>query len=87
MWRLLGQGIGTHYYNNDPNMLDQFLASKGLLTGNSNLKVIQNTVEIVRFPEMINSGAYPTPKKFGRGNSLDRDGFSDHFPIAVQLRE
>ncbi|MFQ5901848.1 MAG: endonuclease/exonuclease/phosphatase family protein [Thermodesulfobacteriota bacterium] len=87
MWPLLGEGIGTHYFDNNPNMLDQFLVSKGLLTGNSNISVSQNSVEILRFPEMVKGGSYPTPIRYGRGNSVEPDGFSDHFPIAVQLRE
>jgi hypothetical protein len=87
MWPLLGDGIGTYYYDNNPNMLDQFLVSKGLLTGNSNILVRQDSVEIVRFPQMVNNGIYPTPNKYGRGKSLNRNGFSDHFPIALQLRE
>lgn len=87
MWPLLGSGLGTHYYNNNPNILDQFLVSKGLLTGNSNISVNQTSMEIVRFPVMINTGTYPTPIRYGRGNTLNREGFSDHFPIAVQLRE
>ncbi|HHT9125573.1 MAG TPA: endonuclease/exonuclease/phosphatase family protein [Candidatus Brocadiia bacterium] len=87
MWPLLGDGIGTYYHDNNPNMLDQFLVSKGLLTGNSNILVRQDSAQIVRFPQMVNSGTYPTPKKYGRGSSLDRNGFSDHFPIALQLSE
>ena len=87
MWPLLGTGIGTHYFGNRPNMLDQFLASKGLLTGNSNFKVLLDTVEIVRFPEMVRNGAYPTPVRYGRGKSTDKYGYSDHFPIAVQINE
>jgi endonuclease/exonuclease/phosphatase family metal-dependent hydrolase len=87
MWPLLGEGSGTHYYENQPNMLDQFLVSKGLLTGNSHLLVRPDTVEIVRFPEMVSGGSYPVPIRYGRGKSLNKNGFSDHFPIAVQLRE
>lgn len=87
MWPSLGNGIGTHYYDNNPNILDQFLVSKGLLTGRSNFSLRQDTAEILRFPEMINTGTYPVPIRFGRGNSLNRDGFSDHFPIGVQIRE
>lgn len=87
MWPLVGEGLGTHYYCNYPNVLDQFLVSKGLVTGNSNMSVLPNTVEVLKFPEMVNSGTYPTPIRYGRGNSLNSDGFSDHFPIAVQLDE
>lgn len=87
MWPLLGKGIGTHYFDDYPNMLDQFLASKGLLTGNSNFKVLPDTVEVVRFPEMVSNGDYPAPIRYGRGKSSNKDGYSDHFPIAVQIKE
>lgn len=87
MWPMLGKGIGTHYFNNRPNMLDQFLASKGLLTGNSNFKVLFDSVEVVRFPEMVSKGAYPAPIRYGRGKSIEENGYSDHFPIAVQIEE
>lgn len=87
MWPVLGTGLGTYYYDNYPNMLDQFLVSKGLLTGNSNFTVRPDTVEIIRFPEMVGTGTYPVPIRFGRGSNPNTDGFSDHFPIVVQLRE
>ena len=87
MWPFLGQGIGSHYFENRPNVLDQFLVSKGLLTGNSNFTVRPNTTEIIRFPEMVNDGTYPSPVAFGRGKATDLNGFSDHFPIGVQIKE
>jgi hypothetical protein len=87
MWPIMGQGIGTHYYDNSPNVLDQFLVSKGLLTGRSGLAAILESVEVLRFPEMVKSGDYPAPKRFGRQSSLDPHGFSDHFPISLRLQE
>jgi endonuclease/exonuclease/phosphatase family metal-dependent hydrolase len=87
MWPILGKGLGTHYYDNDAQVLDQFLASKGLLTGNPGIRVLPESVEVLRLPEMIDSGLYPVPVRFGRGSSLDPNGFSDHYPIAVRLRE
>ena len=87
MWPILGQCLGTHYYENSPNVLDQFLVSKGLLTGNSNIRVITDSVEIIRFSEMVRSGTYPVPIHYGRKSDVNRDGFSDHYPIAVRLRE
>lgn len=87
MWPILGEGLGTHYYDNEAQVLDQVLASKGLVTGNSGIRVLPKTVEVVRPPEMISPGPYPAPIRFGRGSSRNRDGFSDHYPIAVRLRE
>lgn len=87
MWPILGQRLGTHYYENRPNVLDQFLVSKGLLTGNSKIRVIRNSVEAIRFSKMVSSGTYPVPIRYGRKSDINRDGFSDHYPIAIRLRE
>lgn len=87
MWQILGEKQATHYYDNRPNVLDQFLASKGLVTGNSGIHVLVDTVNVIQFPEMVGSGTYPLPIRFGRGSSVNRNGFSDHFPIAVTLQE
>ncbi|HEU0021285.1 MAG TPA: endonuclease/exonuclease/phosphatase family protein [Dehalococcoidia bacterium] len=87
MWPILGQGIGTHYYDNTPNVIDQFLVSTGLITGKSGIRVVPDSVQIMRFPEMVKPGSYPVPARFGRKPSLNPEGFSDHYPIGVQLRE
>ncbi|MCI0485208.1 MAG: endonuclease/exonuclease/phosphatase [Blastocatellia bacterium] len=87
MWPIMGQGIGTHYFDNNANVLDQFLVSKGLVTGNSGIRALIDSTEILRFPEMVGTGLYPVPIRFGRGSSLNSDGFSDHYPIALRLRE
>jgi len=88
MWPLMGQGLGTYYYDNFPNVLDQFLANKNLLKRNVPLRVLPNSVEIVRFPEMIDTGDYPKPIRFGgMGKPVNQNGFSDHFPIAVTVSE
>jgi predicted extracellular nuclease len=87
MWGLAGQGLGTHYFDNTANLLDQFLASRSLLTGAGGLTVLPNTVEIIRFPAMVNTGAYPGPIRFGRGEDMNPAGFADHFPIGMVIRE
>jgi hypothetical protein len=87
MWSLLSQGMGTHYHDNIPAVLDQFLLAKGLVTGSSGIRAGLDSVEVLRFPEMVSSGAYPAPLRYGRGSSLNPNGFSDHYPIACRLRE
>ncbi|MCK4762484.1 MAG: endonuclease/exonuclease/phosphatase [Candidatus Aminicenantes bacterium] len=86
MWPEEGRSLGSHYYNNVPRMLDQFLVSKGVLTGDSNFEIV-DSAEVLRFPEMVKNGDYPVPIRFGRGDSINFDGFSDHFPIALKLKE
>ena len=87
MWGLAGQGLGSHYFDNTANLLDQFLASRALVTGTGGLRILPETVEIVRFPAMVNTGAYPSPIRFGRGEEMNPNGFADHFPIGVKIRE
>jgi hypothetical protein len=88
MWPLLGQGEGTLYYDNFPNILDQFLVNKNLLKKTSSIKLLENTVQVIHFPEMINTGMYPRPIPFGgMGKPVNLDGFSDHFPVGIVVSE
>ena len=88
MWSPMGQGVGTHYYNNFPNVLDQFLANKNLVKQNAPIRVLPGSIEILSFPEMTETGDYPKPVRFGgMGKRLNENGFSDHFPIAVTVSE
>ena len=93
MWPFLGRGIGTHYYDNFPNVLDQFMVSKGIANGASGFKIkasAQGTyaVNIEMFNEMVSGGNYPAPIRFGRpSNALNQNGFSDHYPISMMLEE
>jgi endonuclease/exonuclease/phosphatase family metal-dependent hydrolase len=87
MWPTMAEGRGTFYYENFPNFLDQFMISKGIAIG-SKIRVIDNSVQIITFPEMM-TGKYKVPVNFGRPseNSLNENGFSDHFPISVTIKE
>lgn len=88
MWTFLGEGLGTLYFENLPNVLDQFLVSKGLFTQKTPIKYKMNSVMIESFPDMSAKGEYPSPIRFGRpSNKLNTNGFSDHFPISVVLIE
>ncbi len=88
MWPLMGQALASHYFQNFPNMLDQMLVSRGFLQNDAVFTVDEQSVTLIRFPEMIDTGLYPVPRRFGRPSSgLDQDGFSDHFPIAMVVTE
>jgi predicted extracellular nuclease len=89
MWPPVGQLQGTHFHQNRPAVLDQMLASKGLLTGKSGFVVQPALTHVVAFPDMIKGGQYPQPRRFGRPSSrkdFDLDGFSDHYPIVAVLK-
>ena len=88
MWPILGQSLGTLYYDNFPNVLDQFLANKNASKDKAPIKVLPETVEIIRFPEMVDKGRYPRPIPFGgMGKAINENGFSDHFPIGIKIWE
>lgn len=88
MWPVLGQRVGTLYFENFPNVLDQFLGNANLLKENSSIKLLPDTVQVIRFPEMIDTGIYPRPIPFGgMGKPINQNGFSDHFPIGVTVWE
>lgn len=88
MWPIAGQLQGTHFFDNRPGVLDQMLASKGLLTGRSGFAVQAERTAVLALPEMVKAGQYPQPRRFGRprrAKDLDADGFSDHYPVTTVL--
>jgi predicted extracellular nuclease len=88
MWPSIGTPDGTFYFDNQPNLLDQFLVNKNMAKQESPIKANIDTVEIIRFPGMSSAGKYPRPNPFGgMGKPVDENGFSDHFPIGVRLTE
>lgn len=88
MWSVMGQGIGSYYFDNYPNLLDQFLVNKNMLKDNEPIRVLLESVEILRFPEMVHVNDYPVPIPFGgMGKPVNQNGFSDHYPISVTISE
>ncbi len=87
MWSFAAEpDRGTHYFSspdvaNSMNMLDQFIASRGLYYGLQGLKLDRSSVAI--FSEGgIATGAKKRPKKFDRKTLK---GFSDHLPITCNI--
>lgn len=88
MWPLLGEGAGSFYFNNFANMLDQFLANKNMIKQDSPIRIVPDSLEIVRLAGMVSTGTYPAPIPFGgMGKPVNTDGFSDHFPITMRVIE
>ena len=88
MWHTTGQDLGTYYFNNFPNILDQFLTNRNLVKENVPIRALPDSTQIVRFTEMVGTGDYPKPIQFGgMGKDVNENGFSDHFPIAVTVEE
>ena len=95
MWPIMGgrfdqQGSpdGSFYFSNQPNMLDQFLVNKNMATATAPIHVLADSVQILRFTGMTDSGDYPKPVPFGgMGDKVNQAGFSDHFPVGVRVVE
>ena len=86
MWPLMSErNPGTLRFSSDWNMLDCFLATKGLLLDRSPVTIQPDSVEIFRPDVMVGSGGAPI--RFGRpsNDSLNNNGFSDHFPITAVI--
>lgn len=95
MWPIHGTAVGSYYYDNFPLAIDQFLISKGGILKSSPIQIGEfsdgSMAKVEKFPEMISSGRYPDPIRFGRPSSKSTyhpdTGFSDHYPISMIIKE
>ena len=84
---------GTLYYDNNGNLFDQILANRPLLdSGTSDFKIVDGSAGIVAFPEMVSHLKGEGPIRFGlpegdASSNVNEDGFSDHFPVGIIVRE
>ncbi len=83
---------GTLYYKGNGNVFDQILVSKGLLSRNPPFTVLEDTAGLVAYPPMVSSKTIEGSYRFGlpKGQptrNINMDGFSDHFPVSVLIRE
>ena len=87
MWPLMqGHDPGTYLFGSNWNMLDQFLVSYGMLRGASPVRANLDSVEIFK-PDNLKASS-GRARKFSRPSAkkgADLDGYSDHFPITVEL--
>ncbi len=84
---------GTLYYKNNGNLFDQVLANRPLLDADpSGFKVVDGSAGVFTLPEMVSHKVGNGPIRFGtpKGNvadNIDENGFSDHFPVKIVVRE
>lgn len=83
---------GTLYFRGDGNVFDQVLVNRPILDGRGPFEVVPGSAQIEAFPEMVSPSVSVGPIRFGlpRGDAdrnVDKDGFSDHFPVSITLRE
>jgi endonuclease/exonuclease/phosphatase family metal-dependent hydrolase len=88
MWEAAGRREGSLYFNNEPNLLDQFLVDRNMLGATAPIRAIEGSAVIRVFPEMVTQGDYPGPIRFGgHGAAANQNGFSDHFPLEMEVVE
>jgi len=85
---------GTLYFRSNGNVFDQILANRPLIDTkkDSGFKLVPDTAGIIAVPEMVSHKKGEGPIRFGlpKGNAatnVNRDGYSDHFPVGVFVRE
>ena len=93
MYKFLGEGKGTIYYSQSPNVFDQFMVNKNLLNNANTFHLAENDernydVNIETFDEMKTDEDTIAPLRFGRPSSpssFNENGFSDHYPISIRI--
>jgi hypothetical protein len=87
MWPLMTGENGTSFYEGF-NVIDQLWISKGIVKGDI-FSVKNSSMKIIQHDDMVDIDSdYKKPLRFGRpSNKLNRNGFSDHFPIRLVLQE
>jgi endonuclease/exonuclease/phosphatase family metal-dependent hydrolase len=83
---------GTLYFEGDGYVFDQLLVSRSLLRATAPLRVKEETARIEMFAEMVDRRVSEGAIRFGlpKGDparNVNRDGYSDHFPVSVMLEE
>ena len=74
---IAGVPNGSFYFDNQRNMLDQFIVNQNMATGDVPIKVDSATVQILKLPAMVNPGVYPKPIPFdgmGKPEPMIRHG-------------
>ena len=89
MWPILGTRRASYVYAGRPNMLDQFMVTKGIAKKTGKFALDDDAVGLEIYDGMV-SGRYSAPVRFGRPSSAstyNENGFSDHLPISMVLGE
>ena len=94
MWPVNGEATGTFFFNNFPYVIDQFMVTRGILLNNAKIRLAEfangTPTKVEKFSEMVSSGQYPNPIRFGRPASSTYNpdtGYSDHYPVSVMISE
>ncbi|MEM7011639.1 MAG: endonuclease/exonuclease/phosphatase family protein [Verrucomicrobiota bacterium] len=83
---------GSIYHQGNGFLFDQILASRSLLDGNGPFHLLDETAKIEAIPSMVSHRMSEGPIRFGlpKGSAtknVNKDGYSDHFPVSVRISE
>lgn len=82
---------GTLYYHRDGNLFDQILVNRPLVDGSGPFDVLDETARIETHAPMVSPSVGEGPIRFGLpkgdASNVNQDGYSDHFPVSVIVRE
>ncbi|MEM6387077.1 MAG: endonuclease [Pseudomonadota bacterium] len=85
---------GTLYYNDNGNLFDQVLVNRPLLDTkkDSGFKFVDGSAGLFAYPPMVSHKTGEGPRRFGlpkgdAAKNVTKTGFSDHFPIALKIKE
>jgi len=84
MWPFLAEGVGSYQYEGEWNMLDQVLVNKPIVNGKSGWTI--SGPARIECRELMADPETGAPRRFGiKPTERNQQGFSDHFPVSVQL--
>ncbi|MEM8493589.1 MAG: endonuclease/exonuclease/phosphatase family protein [Pseudomonadota bacterium] len=83
---------GTLYYKGNGNVFDQILLNKSLCRGEAGFTADLATARVFTPSFMVSHESGQGPIRYGlprRGDvaSIDTEGYSDHFPVLIEVRE
>jgi hypothetical protein len=84
-WSVIGDPAdGTFYFNNQPNLLDQFLVNKNIAKQDATIRAKPDTLEILRFPGTF-TGKYMPGHSAAWANPSTWTDTQTIFPIGLQV--
>ncbi len=88
MWDIIGDGNGSFFFDNTPYLLDQILVNENVIKKSSVFQIKEGSVKVEKISDMTAKGIYKKPIPFdGMSKDLNLNGFSDHFPVSVEIIE
>ncbi len=83
---------GTLYHQGNGNIFDQILVNTSILRGRGGFTLVEGSAGVAAIPAMVSHKVGEGPIRFGlpkgdAAKNVNQEGFSDHFPVSVVIRE